>query len=130
MRKSVLPVVMLIVLATLHEHGDDLTRGDAKYNTRFIDNFLELSGYPGNWTSLPAGTKQEVLETPGALVVGSEALRRVPVVARWRSSTRCVLSLSLAPGAPSAAAGSCPRLSSRSATSISTARTRFGKSFC
>jgi len=73
MRKSVLPVVILIVLGTLHEHGDDLTRGDAKYNTRTIDNFLELSGYPGNWTSLPAGTKQGVLETPGALVVGSEA---------------------------------------------------------
>ena len=47
--------------ATLHEHGDDLTRGDAKYNTRIIDNYLELSGYPGTWKSLPAGTRQEVL---------------------------------------------------------------------
>ena len=40
--------------ATLHEHGDDLNRSDGKYNTRIIDNYLEMAGYPGNWKSLTA----------------------------------------------------------------------------
>jgi antitoxin component YwqK of YwqJK toxin-antitoxin module len=54
--------------ATLHDHGDDLTRGDAKYNTRIINNYLELAGLPGNWEKLPPGQKTSVVAKlfPGA----------------------------------------------------------------
>ena len=47
--------------ATLHEHGDDLTRGDAKYNTRIVNNYLEIAGYPGNWQALNARQKSDVM---------------------------------------------------------------------
>ncbi len=47
--------------ATLHEHADDLNRGDGKYNTRIIDNYLEMAGYPGKWKSLTAAQKSEVM---------------------------------------------------------------------
>jgi hypothetical protein len=47
--------------ATLHEHADDLNRGDGKYNTRIIDNYLEMAGYPGKWKSLTEGQKTEVM---------------------------------------------------------------------
>lgn len=54
--------------ATLHDHGDDLTRGDAKYNTRIINNYLELSGFPGNWEKLPPAAREAALSRifPGA----------------------------------------------------------------
>ena len=47
--------------ATLHEHGDDLNRSDGKYNTRIIDNYLEMAGYPGNWKSLTAEQKADAM---------------------------------------------------------------------
>src|SRR4030042_496218 len=43
------------------EHEADPTRGDAKYNTRIINNLLEMYGFPGNWSKMNKQQKNEAL---------------------------------------------------------------------
>lgn len=48
--------------ARLHEHADDPARGDAKYNTRIVNDLLELRGLPP-WNRLKTAQKEQVLRS-------------------------------------------------------------------
>lgn len=45
-----------------HENDPQNIRGDSKYNTRIVNNFLEASGMPPNWAKLSAEQKQTAMQ--------------------------------------------------------------------